>query len=139
MVRISYSNNGNSPYEKLLGHNKEILDAWVHLENTFFTKNSLPAELLEQVRRTLAFGNQCEHCMAKGKPVNIEDSKTSLAVDFAKAFSEDHLGISDEQFEELKDQFSDSEISELFLFISFISATQKFGAVMHLHPEKRSN
>ena len=137
MARISFSNNGNTLYEKLLGHNSDILESWIQLETTFLTKTSLPAELLEQVRRNLAFDNQCEYCMAKGKPDSIQDSRISLAVAFAKAFLEDHIGISDEQFKILKDEFSDREISELCSFISFISASQKFGAVMRLYPESK--
>lgn len=46
MARISFSENGQTPFEKLLGHNPEILKHWSNLENVFFTKTNLSPELL---------------------------------------------------------------------------------------------
>lgn len=65
MTRIKLSEFGNSPFEKLIGHNVEILKKWIKLENVIFQSSSLSEHLLEQVRRTLSFGNQCEYCMVK--------------------------------------------------------------------------
>ena len=61
MTRIKLSDYGNSPFEKLIGNNKAILDKWIELENVLFSGSYLAPELLEQVRRTLAFGNECEY------------------------------------------------------------------------------
>lgn len=136
MPRISFSENGQTPFEKLLGHNPEILRHWANLENVFFTKTNLSPELLEQVRRTLAFGNKCEYCMAKGKPNEThKDKRESLAIGFAQIFAQDHLSITDSQFNILKKEFTEAEIAELCAFICFITASQKFGAIMKLKPE----
>ncbi len=39
MTRIKPSSYGNSPFEKLVGHNKEILDKWNELEITLFNSS----------------------------------------------------------------------------------------------------
>jgi len=94
MTRISLSSNGSTPFQKLLGHNNDILIHWGELETTFFTKTSLDEKLLEQVRRTLAFGNKCEYCMAKGTPNEMkENQRESFATSFAELFVIDHLPL----------------------------------------------
>lgn len=136
MTRIDLSEYGNSPFEKLLGHNKDILDKWGELETIFFTKTKLSANLLEQVRRTLAFGNECEYCMVKGgKAVVDDDKKVSVAVAFAQLFADNHKSITDEHFIILKEEFNEIEISELCSFISFITACQKLGRIYNLTEE----
>lgn len=60
MTRINLSNYGNTPFEKLIGHNKDILDKWNDLEIALFQNSSLDNNLLEQVRRGLAFENERE-------------------------------------------------------------------------------
>ena len=92
MIRIDLSDYGNSPLEKLIGHNNEILDKWLALEKVIFQASSLSSDLLEQVRRTLAFGNECEYCMVKGgRPtLSKEDTRGQLATAFAEMFVVDH-------------------------------------------------
>jgi len=136
MARISYSNNGDSPFQRLLGHNPQILSAWNELESKFFSSTLLDAELKEQVRRTLALRNGFEFCMADGKPVvNRSNKRIALAVDFARMIAENHLNIRENVFDVIKAEFSDAEIAELCAFIFFINATQKFGATLQLKPE----
>ncbi len=36
MARIQYSENGNSPLQRLLGHNQEVLKKWDLLLDTFY-------------------------------------------------------------------------------------------------------
>lgn len=141
MTRIEFSDYGNSPFEKLIGHNKPILDKWIELENALFSESSLSSELLEQVRRTLAFGNECEYCMVKGGKPNLskKDKKQAVATAFAEIFAIDHKSISDAHFEILKAEFNEREISELCSFISFISANQKLGRIYNLTEEYQEN
>jgi hypothetical protein len=61
MPRISLSSTGNTNFEKLLGHNEEVLKGWSSLEQSLFNSGSLDLELKEEVRRTLAFANQCHY------------------------------------------------------------------------------
>ena len=71
--------------------------------------------------------------MAKGEPSdNILNVRISLAKSFALLVAENHLEVDDEIINVLKEEFTDDEISELCAFISFIIASQKFGAVLDL-------
>lgn len=134
MLRIKLSESGASPFERLIGHNRDILAKWTDLENALFNSSSLPRNMLEQVRRTLAFGNRCEYCMVKGgKPaIGKGNIKEQLASSFAGLFVADHKSITDEHFNILRTEFTDKEISELCSFISFISACQKLGRIYNL-------
>ncbi|WP_027383942.1 carboxymuconolactone decarboxylase family protein [Epilithonimonas caeni] len=134
MVRIKFSNNGNTPFERLIGHNTDFLKKWNDLEETLWKKTLLNPDLLEQVRRTMAFGNGCEYCMVKGGKPDFDESqmKISTAASFAELFCIDHRSISDAHFEMLREYFSDKEISELCVFITFINASQKLGKTMDL-------
>lgn len=141
MTRIELSEFGNSPFEKLIGHNKKILTKWIELENAIFQSSTLSNHLLEQVRRTLSFGNECEYCMVKGgKPIlNKDDKKEQLATSFAELFAIDHKSIIDEHFNMLKEEFTEKEISELCSFISFITACQKLGRIYNLTEDLQVN
>lgn len=139
MARINDSKLGNTPFQRLLGHNEHIMNAWNHLGEILGDSGKLSAELKEQVRRTLAQKNGCEYCQAKGKPdPETFDEKTSLAVGFAEAFLTYRGNMPESLFEVLKQEWSDQEISELCAFICFTTASQYFGALMGLQPEKDS-
>nr|WP_312579942.1 carboxymuconolactone decarboxylase family protein [Sedimentibacter sp.] len=134
MEMISYSKNGSTPFQKLLGHNKDILEKWTSLEECIYSSNTFSEELKEEVRRTLAFNNGCEYCKAKGVPSNaITDLRTQMATHIADISSKD-VHLSDCEFSALKEVFTDSEISELLALICFITACQRFGALLNLIP-----
>ena len=135
MARIVESQYGATPFQKLLGHNKEIMVSWNHLGDTLEKDGMLASELKEQVRRTLAQENGCDYCKAKGKPEpHLFDDKMSIAVGFAEVFLKQKGNISDAQFNVLNEYLSDAEISELCSFITFTTASQYFGAIMKLEP-----
>lgn len=133
-TRIPFSENGATPFQKLLGHNPEVLTHWNALGDVFYSKLSPDPYLLEQVRRALAFENGCEYCMAlAGRPdYSPENDKIKIAVAFAEMFAMDHKSILDAHFDLLKTCFTDTEISELCAFISFISASHRIGHVFNL-------
>lgn len=134
MARIKQSNFGGTPFQKLLGHNQEVMTSWAELGDELEKDGCLSATLKEQVRRTLALGNGCEYCKAKGKPDPLNfDEKTSVAVGFAEAFLKYEKGIvPDSVFQILHNYFTEDEISELCAFICFTTAQQYFGALMKL-------
>ncbi|MCC8359083.1 carboxymuconolactone decarboxylase family protein [Salinimicrobium sediminilitoris] len=140
-TRIGLSKTGNTPFEKLIGHNPSVLEKWNELELALFNHTSLDANLMEQVRRTLAFGNGCEYCMVKGgKPYfDIKDQKIQTATAFAELFAVDHSSIQEAHFRFLKEQFTETEIAELITFITFITASQRFGKVMNLTEDLQEN
>lgn len=134
MARITFSQEGLTPFEQLLGHNKSILEKWSSSEECFFNSNTFTPQLKEEVRRVLAFNNGCQYCMAKGKPSDsIIDSRILACTKIADIISKNQF-IDDEHFNELKSNFSENEISELLAFICFITASQKFGALLNLQP-----
>lgn len=137
MTNIPLSGNGSTPFQQLLGHNTNVLSAWNNLGEVLEGDNSLSASLKEQVRRTLAQKNGCEYCKAKGKPnPDLFDKKTSLAVGFAEVFLTQRGAINESFFQVLKETLTDREISELCAFISFTTASQYFGALLALKPNK---
>lgn len=87
MTKIPLSQIGETPFQKLLGHNAKILNSWTMLERDLVEEGILSSDLKEQVRRTLAQSNGCAYCKAKGKPKkNIMDEKMILAIGFADLF-----------------------------------------------------
>ena len=136
MARISFSDVQETPFGQLLGHNPDILKAWRDCEKIVYNAGTLSPELKEQVRRALSFGNGCEYCQVGGKPNEQHpDPKESLAMAFTDLFLRDHLAIDDDAFSVLKEEFSDAQISELLAFICFVSASQRFSAVLQLEKE----
>ena len=138
---IQLSDNGSTPFEKLIGHNSAILEKWNELETTLFHHTTLDSDLLEQVRRTLAFGNGCEYCMVKaGRPSFDErDERITNATAFAELFAIDHTSIREAHFSLLKEVLTEKEISELCAFITFITASQRFGKIMNLTEDLQPN
>ncbi|WP_442599887.1 carboxymuconolactone decarboxylase family protein [Neobacillus sp. D3-1R] len=133
MARIKESSFGDTPFQRLLGHNPEVMQGWTNLGNVFEKGGLLTYELKEQVRRTLAQSNGCEYCKAKGTPEPEKfDEKTSVAVGFAEVFLKQGHDISDSLFHVLQGSLSEAEISELIAFITFTTASQYFGALMRL-------
>ncbi|KGA98408.1 alkylhydroperoxidase [Alkalihalobacillus alcalophilus ATCC 27647 = CGMCC 1.3604] len=131
MDRIKKSAYGQTSFQQLLGHNRNILTKWTDLGDELEKDGSLSAQLKEQVRRSLAQQNHCEYCKAKGGPnTAIFDEKTSLAVGFAEVVVKQNGKMSEPMFAVLKEGFSDKEISELCAFICFTIGQQYFGAVM---------
>ncbi|WP_243521250.1 carboxymuconolactone decarboxylase family protein [Bacillus pseudomycoides] len=135
MERISLSDVGETKFQKLLGHRPNILQSWSALENTLYEAGTLSEELKEQVRRTLAFGNECPYCMAKGKPDDVQKvEEISTAVTFAHLFVHNRSAIDDQMFNALKQYWSEAEIVELCAYICFITASQQLGFLFQLQP-----
>ncbi|QPC48249.1 carboxymuconolactone decarboxylase family protein [Mangrovibacillus cuniculi] len=136
MARIKKSPNGDTPFQKLLGHNKDILVKWSALGETLVRDGVLSAKLKEQVRRTLAQENGCEYCKAKGKPdPKVMDERMLVAAGFAEVFLKHKGNIPDHAFGVITEYFTEIEISELCAFIAFTTASQYFGAMMRLEAE----
>ncbi|KZZ84078.1 carboxymuconolactone decarboxylase family protein [Bacillus sp. SJS] len=137
MTTINFAPIGDTPFQKLLGHNPEIMRQWTSLGETLEADGALSAELKEQIRRTLAQENGCEYCKAKGKPDPAEfDEKISLAAGFAEVFLKHKGSIPEAVFDVVKKGYTEKEISELCAFICFSTASQFFGAMMALKPSE---
>lgn len=97
MSFIQLSSHGTTPFERLLGHTPEILNQWGKLE----------ADFLEQVRRALAFNNQCHYCMPKAGPPeqDPQDERLIEALRFANLFSITHESADKNEITRLKNFF----------------------------------
>ncbi|MFP3393325.1 carboxymuconolactone decarboxylase family protein [Brevibacillus sp. SIMBA_040] len=136
MARIPFTIHGATPFQKLLGYNQVILSRWTGLSDAFENTGKLSPVLKEQVRRTLAFGNGCEYCQAKGRPSDVQiDPQVAIAVGFAEIFLQNYQNLDDSIFDVLRTVFDDQEIAELCSYICFMTASQMFGAVMKLEAE----
>jgi alkylhydroperoxidase family enzyme len=144
LPHITLSSTGNTAHERLLGHNPDVLAKWLALESSFFASPTFDSEFREQVRRSLAFGNECEYCMLKaGRPdVAQPDVRRGLAVAFADVVGRDHRTITASHIAVLRAEFDEAEIAELVAFVSFISASQMLGAMLGLRasdlPQQRA-
>ncbi|UYW00697.1 carboxymuconolactone decarboxylase family protein [Flavobacterium agricola] len=141
MTNLELSENGNTAFEKILGHNPEILKRWDALEQTLWQNSILPADLLEQVRRTTAFKNGCEYCMVKaGKPnFTAEQQNISLAAGFAELFAISPKDITAAHFSVLKQNFTTQQIAALCAFVAFVDASQKLGRLFNLTADLQQN
>lgn len=131
MAHIEYSKTGNSPLQRLLGHNEEVLKKWDLLLNTFYQFSNFDPELQEEVRRAIAYQVGCAQCMSFGCPSpTIQNPKIKTAVEFARKMAQTTLPISAEDIEKLKKHFRDKEIAELCAFIAFGTGYARFGAAL---------
>ena len=128
MVRVSYKNEGKNPLRRVLMHRPELEAAWDSMHRTFNDTALLPAELLEEVRATLAHGRGAKHCMSFGVPSeSLSDPRTCLAVRFALSILHDPAHIPESTWTELKNQFSEAELVELVFIICQYIAVHLFG------------
>lgn len=136
MSRIQTAIIGKTPFERLLGHDEEVMTQWSALGDTLTGERKLSAELKEQVRRTLAQQNGCDYCRAKGKPEpDAFDERTALAVGFAEVFLQLKGKTPASSIRVLQETFTAAEISELCAFIAFMTASQYVGAMLGLERE----
>jgi alkylhydroperoxidase family enzyme len=97
--------------------------------------STLPLQLKEEVRRTLAQQTGCRFCASLGQPSpDHATRRESLAVAFADAVASDYTAISDAQVQVLFDEFTLPEIVELLSWISFEYAGQLFGSLIADEP-----
>lgn len=141
MTTIPFSENGTTPFEKLIGHNTDLLNQWNILEEILWTGTNSDKDMLEQIRRAMAFENGCEYCMVKaGKPdFDASQVKISVAVAFAELFCKDHKSILPAHFDMLREYFTDHEISGLCVFIAFVNTSQKLGKIFNLSENDQPN
>ena len=136
MPRLSPSARGETTADRVMGHRPEVLDAWENLRAALLGQSStLPLQLKEEVRRTLAQQTGCRFCASLGQPSpDHATRRESLAVAFADAVASDHTAISDAQVRVLFDEFTTPGIVELLTWICFEYACQLFGCLIADEP-----
>lgn len=136
MPRLPPSARGETTADRVMGHRPEVLEAWENLRAALLGPSStLPLQLKEEVRRTLAQQTGCRFCASLGQPSpDHATRRESLAVAFADAVGSDHTAISDAQVQVLFDEFTTPEVVELLIWISFEYAGQLFGSLIADEP-----
>lgn len=135
MSIINYAKVGNTPFQKLLGHQPEIMTAWTQLSDMLENEGTLSKALKEEIRRMLAQKNGCQYCKAKGQPTgNLKDEKSSVCIGFTEVFLKMGDQIPDNIMQVLKELLTEKELVELIAFVTFTNAQQHFGALMQLEP-----
>lgn len=130
---IGTSNAGDTPFEKLLGHNTHILDSWLNLEKAFRDYGRLNKDLKEEIKKLLKSKIEGTPQSFPGESYSaFVNKKSSLARAFALLIAEDNAEIDGHVIEMMKEYFSDEEISELCAYICFIIATQKISTALKL-------
>lgn len=133
MTLLEYSNIGNTPFEKLLGHNKNLLKYWNNLSDFLGSDGAISKELKEELRRLLAQQNGCQYCKAKGSPTNkFLNEKSLLCVGFVEVYLKSKQNIPESSISLLKETMTDEEIIELITFVLFTTAQQHLGAILRL-------
>ncbi|WP_433505241.1 carboxymuconolactone decarboxylase family protein [Pseudonocardia halophobica] len=125
----------NSVLARTMGRRPEILKAFARLDAATRFHGLLPASLKEALRRATAGEIGCEYCASldTGDRPGAADRRESLAVAFAQLIAQDPAGITDAQFDVLREEFTEDEIVELVAFVCLVGvAGQMFGAVMGL-------
>lgn len=135
MAIIEPSHLGDTPFQQLLGHHKDIMKTWSVLSDVLENNSALSAELKEEIRRMLAQKNGCQYCKAKGKPIgSLTDEISAVCIGFTEVYLKLGDQIPTTYTDILKSHLSDKEIVELITFITFTNAQQQFGAIMKLQP-----
>ena len=128
----------NGLLARVMRRRPDILEAFARLDAAIRFHGQLPGSLMESVRRATAGQIGCAYCasLVQGESERASiDPREALAVSFAQLVAEDPGGITDSQFDVLREEFSEDEILELVAFISFVAiAGQTFGAVLALEP-----
>ena len=123
----------NNPLWRTMKRRPEIADAFARLDSAARFHGTLPLELKETVRRATACTVGCAYCESLGVVGDELDDRTMAAVRFARIVADDPAGVTDEQFDELRERFDEDEIIELVAFICLVAiAGQMFGAVIGL-------
>jgi alkylhydroperoxidase family enzyme len=133
MGYIKQSNYGETPFQDVLGHIPELLINWNNLTDFLTKEGCLSANLKEEVRRVLAYGNKCRYCMAKGRPnMDVKDEETQIATAFASLFLNYRSSINEAHFNILRTVFTERQVVELCAFLCFTTASQLLGAITNL-------
>ncbi len=140
---------------RMMAHMPDMAKAMVTFSGALLRNNPLPRRLVELVRLRVAFHNQCRSCMAIRYQSAVDDGMTEgmvcslerpqdasdltpaekAAIHYADLSSTDHLSITDETIEELREHFSEPEIVALGMVIAFFLGYGRLAAAWNMIEE----
>ena len=84
----------------------------------------------------LAQNNNCLYCKAKGRPEKeFIDDKSIICIGFVDVFITQKGIMPKSSIELLKENLTEQEMVELFVYITFTNCQHQFGSLMSLQPE----
>jgi alkylhydroperoxidase family enzyme len=143
---------------RMLAHCPEMARGAIGFGAAIAMNRTLPERLIELVRLRVAFHNQCRSCMAiryssaaeevdenlvcsLEKPQDAADLNEAerTAIGFADLFATDHLAITDQRFDALREHFSEPEIMELMLHLALYVGMGRLAATLDMTEELPSS
>ena len=135
-----------------------LMDAvWAWVSYTYGGGSSVDPKLFETVRQRLAFNTECLHCAAvepkRSDRADQEqrdrvllalldpeesdlDEATKAAIRFADRLSgDDHLAFDQDEYDALREHFTDDQILDLGMQIAFFMGWQRFNGAMGILPD----
>lgn len=130
----------------------ELAQAFLAFGKALREHRLLPDRLIELVRLRVAFWNQCRSCMAVRYEEGIDDGITEglvcslerpqeaddlteaerAAIAYADLAATNHLSISDETFDRLREHFTEPEIMELLFNVGLFVGFGRMGNALHM-------
>jgi AhpD family alkylhydroperoxidase len=137
---------------RIYAQRPEIAVKYLELGRALREERLLPDRLVELVRLRVAFWNQCRSCMAIRYEEALADGVTEglvcslerpqeaddlsgaerAAIAFGDLMATDHLAITDETFDGLREHFSEPEIVELCMNVALFVGFGRLGAALHM-------
>lgn len=143
----------DSAFFGLLGHKPELLEAVVQLFQSAVDVEGVPLYILEMMRLKGSQINKCDYCLQQrfavvkdavaDREVDVFSSldrknfnnQEFLALSLAEKMAKDPNDIGDDFFEELKAEFSESQILGLVFAVSAFSFGNKINSTLQLQSE----
>ena len=139
---------------RMLAHRPEMAKGAIGFGAALAMNRTLDERLIELVRLRVAFHNQCRSCMAiryssaadavdenlvcsLEKPQEAPDLTDAerAALAFADRFATDHLSITDERFDALREYFDEGQIMELMLHLALYVGMGRLAALLDMTEE----
>ena len=137
---------------RIYAQRPELATKFLEFGRTLREERLLPDRLIELVRLRVAYWNQCRSCMAVRYEEGLDDGITEdlvcslerpneaadltdaerAAIGFGDLMATNHLAITDETFDGLREHFSEPEIVELCMNVALFVGFGRMGAALHM-------
>jgi len=139
-------------FHRVMAHRAPLEAGLAGFQHALRTERVLPDRLHELVRLRVAFWNQCRSCMAVRYEEGVADGVTEelvcslerpyeapdlseperAAIRYADLMATNHLAITDETFDDLREHFSEPEIVELCMNVALFVGFGRMGSALHM-------
>lgn len=144
---------------RMFAHKPELAKGLTTFAAALKINRTLPDRLVELVRLKVAFHNQCRSCMAirytdaveagltedlvcaLETPMDVVDLTPAekIAIHYGELMASNHLAIDDDLHAELREHFSEAEVVELGMTVSFFVGFGRLAATWNMTEELPKN